>query len=285
MKAGILSIVLCLFLFPSLAQSIKLGIASPLERDELLYESGFRITGTGVQAVIAPSLSDSAFNARKEQIKKMKCEVFMCNVLFPGSIKIAGPDVDEEKALAYLQSVLQRAKEAGIKNLLLGSGGARRLPDGYDKSLATENFIKLCARFANLAQQYEVMIILENLNSTETNFINTLNEAAHVVRSVNHPSFKLNADIYHMMKENESPEEIIKAGDLIVYSELAEREQRTLPGVMKDDFVPYLKALNTVGFKGAIMIEGRTDDFRKDIPRAYKYLKSQLKAAGFKVER
>ena len=78
------------------------------------------------------------------------------------------------------------------------------------------------------------------------------------------------------MKENESPEEIKKAGKLIVYCELAEKETRSLPGVRQDDFRPYLSALKEINYKGPIMIEGNSDNLKRDVPTAYQYLTTQL---------
>jgi sugar phosphate isomerase/epimerase len=258
-------------------QSFQLGMATSLENDSLLYASGFQLTGTTVESLISPTLPDSLFSKKLEQIRKMKCSIFMCNVLFPGSIKIAGPEVEEPVVLDYLESVLQRAKEAGVKNLILGSGGARRLPDGYDQLNAKDDFVPLARKMAELAQQFEVRIILENLNSGETNFLTRLQDAADVVRRVDHPNFRLNADIYHMMRENESPDEIVKAGNLIVYIELAELEGRTLPGVHEQDFTPYFRALKKIKYSGPIMIEGRSENLDKDVPVAFEYLSAQLR--------
>lgn len=262
------------------AQKIpKLGMVSGLENDSLLYAAGFRLIGTTVSSSIAPSLTEEEFSANVQKIKKLKCRLYMCNVLFPGSLKIAGPEVDEEKVLTYLHAVLARAKKAGVKRLILGSGGARRLPDDYDKEKAKIEFAALTRKMAMAAKQYGVTIILENLNSTETNFLNKLSDAADVVRLAAHPNFKLNADIYHMLKEGESAEEIRKAGDLIVYSEIAEKEGRTLPGVQGEDFRPYLKALKDIRYKGPIIIEGRVNNLQTDVPKAYAYLTAQLKEA------
>ncbi|HEV7331547.1 MAG TPA: sugar phosphate isomerase/epimerase family protein [Flavisolibacter sp.] len=253
-----------------------LGMVSSLENDSLLYVSGFRVIGTSVGSLISPSLSEEAFRQNVKKIASLQCELYMCNVLFPPALKIAGPDVEEKKVLDYLDAVLLRAQKAGIKHLVLGSGGARGLPKGYDAVKAKADFTLLAKKMAIAASKHKVTIILENLNSTETNFLNTLRDAADVVRTVNHPSFRLNADIYHMMKENESPEEIRKAGDVIIYSEIAEKETRTLPGMTGDDFRPYLQALKAIGFMGPIMIEGRVNSLHTDVPKAYTALMAQL---------
>ncbi len=255
----------------------KLGMVTGLENDSLLYASGFRLIGTTVGSTISPTLSEEEFLTNRKKIKALRCRLYMCNVLFPGSLKIAGPEVDETKVIVYLQAVLERAQKAGVKHLILGSGSARRLPDGYEKTKAAADFASLCRKMALAARSYGIMIILENLNSTETNFLNKLSEAAAVVRAVDHPFFRLNADIYHMLKEGESPDEIRKAAGLIVYSEIAEKEGRTLPGVAGEDFRPYLKALTDIRFKGPIIIEGKVGDLKADVPRAFQFLSEQLK--------
>ena len=276
---------ICSFFIMSMTQQAtaqklpQLGMVASLTDDSLLYASGFRLIGTSVSNLLGPDISEEQFMANLQKVKATKCKVYMCNVLFPGNLKIAGPDVNEEKVLEHLNFVLRRAKRAGIKKLVLGSGGARKLPDGYNMKKALKDFIFLGRKMGAAAKQHGVTIVLESLNSTETNFINTLKEAATIVRGVGHPAFRLNVDIYHMMKENESPQEIINAKDLIVYCEIAEKEKRTLPGVTGDDFLPYLKALKQIRYSGPIIVEGRVTNLATEAPLAYAYLSAQLKEA------
>ena len=257
----------------------ELGIASSLENDAVLYQSGFRLIGESVGKLVSPNLSPEQICENKSSLKKMKCQVYMCNSFFPGNLKIAGEQVDEQKVLIYADSVFSRAAQLGIKVIVLGSGGARRLPEGYNVQKAEAEFIVLTRKMALLAARYNVRIFLEALNSTETNFITTLKQAAKIVRAVNHPNFRLNADIYHMMKENEPPQHIVEAGDVIVYCEIAEKDERTYPGFKGDDFVPYLKALKKINYNGYIFIEGRWTDLSVEAPLAKAYLEKQLKLA------
>jgi sugar phosphate isomerase/epimerase len=50
-----------------------------------------------------------------------------------------------------------------------------------------------------------------------------------------------------------------------------------LPGVAGEDFRPYLKALKDIRYKGPIIIEGRTNDLKTDVPKAFAFLSGQLK--------
>ena len=270
--------LLCVLLsFRAESQAIpRLGIIASIDQDSLLYASGFELIGESVGRMLSPSLTEAEFQSNIRKIKEAKTKVYVCNVFFPSDLKIAGPEVDEKKVLAYADKVFSRAKKAGIPMIVLGSGGARRLPEHYDYQKATKDFTQLARKIARVAKKHDIMVALESLNSTETNFLTTLEEAAGVVKGVNHPNFRLNADIYHMLKENEPPQHIIDAGDVIAYVELAEEENRTLPGVVGEDFRPYFQALKSIGYQGPMFIEGRVNDPAKEIPQAHKFLTRQL---------
>jgi sugar phosphate isomerase/epimerase len=280
-KIGIfLSAIILTILFSFISNKEKipqLGIVAPIEQDSLIYSSGFRMIGESVGKMLSPSLTEEQFQQNLIRIKKAKCKIYLCNIFFSGGIKIAGPDVNESRVLGYADTVFSRAKRAGIPFIVLGSGGARRIPDGYDTKKAQADFAILCRKIATVAKKYGIMVALESLEATETNFLITLTSAAEVVRAANHSNFKLNADIFHMMREGESAQSIVDAADILVYCEIAEKQKRSLPGVQGDDFKPYLRALRKANYKGHIFIEGNTTNPGNDIPLSFKYLTQQLK--------
>src|SRR6478735_2021884 len=270
-------LIICLFSFNQKKEHIpRLGMIASLDQDSLLYASGFHMLGESVGRMLSPSLTEEQFLQNIERIKNARCKVALCNIFFPGKMKIAGPEVDEQQVLIYAEAVLKRAQQAGVPWIVLGSGGSRRLPDGYDQKKATDDFVVLCRKLAVIAEKYKVMIVLESLETAETNFLLTLKSAAEVVRAVNHPNFKLNADIFHMLREAEAPQSIIDARDVLVYCEIAEKEKRSLPGVQGDDFKPYLRALRKANYKGDIFIEGNTKNPQVEVPASFVYLIKQV---------
>ncbi len=280
LKTGVLLSVMLLVLLlgfsPGKESIPQLGIVAPLEQDSLIYASGFHMLGESVGRMLAPSLTEEQFQLNLSRIKKARCKVLLCNIFFSASMKIAGPAVDEQRVLGYADTVFSRAKKAGISFIVLGSGGARRIPEGYDVKKAQADFALLCRKLAMVAGRYGIIIALESLQSAEANFLISLQSAAAVVRAVDHPNFKLNADIFHMMREGELPQSIVDAADVLVYCEIAEKERRSLPGVQGDDLKPYLRALRKAKYKGYIFIEGNTNDPGKEIPLSFKYLTRQL---------
>ncbi|HTH82904.1 MAG TPA: TIM barrel protein [Mucilaginibacter sp.] len=255
---------------------LALGVVGPIEWDSAIYASGYRMIGESVSKILSPALTEQRFRNNIAKIKQARCRVYMCNILFPPEMKIAGPNVNEQRVLAYADSVFLRADQADIRLIVLGSGTARRIPDGYDAQKAQADFTLLCGKLARLAQKHNIMLALESLEKAETNFLLTLKSTAQVVRAVNNPHFKLNVDIYHMSRENESPQSIIDAADLLIHCEIAEKENRTFPGVKGDDFKPYLRALKKANYKGPIFIEPGGKYTTADMQTGFKYLNREL---------
>ena len=148
--------------------------------------------------------------------------------------------------------------------------------EGFCHQAAKQQFIQLCKRLAPIAQRYNVTIVIEPLNSGETNFINTLSEGAAIVRAVNHPNIQLLADIFHMKRENEPASSIITYGAYLRHVHIAEKENRTPPGITGDDFTEFFRALKQIGYTGNIAIEVRFEDFETQAPIVLQAMKQQF---------
>lgn len=202
--------------------------------------------------------------------------MYACNIFIPTELKVVGPLINEADILAYVDKVFARAREAGLTMIIWGSGGSRRVPEGFDNAEAKRQFISIAKKIAPIASKYDIVLALENLNRTETNFINSVEEALEIVKAVNHKNLRLCVDIYHMLKENESPDAIAAAAGYVVYCEVAEKDRRTPPGTHGDNFVPYLMALKKIGFNGKIVIECHWSSVEKQGKPAYDELQKQI---------
>jgi len=280
-RITIVLLLLSIFLFSFQLEKktyLRLGIVAPIDKDSLVFSAGFKIFGESVGRMISPSLSEEKFKQNLELIRNAKGKLYMCNVMFPGQMKIAGPDVVEKDVLAYAEVLFSRAEQAKVSVIVLGSGTARKIPDGYEVEKAKADFVLLCKKLAASAGKHHVKIALENLQSQETNFITNVKTAAEIVRAVNHPNFGLNADIFHMRRESESYQSIIDAADVLIHCEIAEHEARTLPGIKGDDFKPYLRALKEAKYKGPVFIEAGINYTPVQIAESYQFLTKQIEA-------
>ena len=266
-------------LAPSLhAQQIpEIGIVQNIENDSLLHRFGYRYLVESVGKLISPrTVTDEQFQTNVSKIKSLRVPMYAFNIFIPGELKTVGPDVNETAILEYVNNVFQRCQAAGVNKIIWGSGGSRRVPDGFDRNKAKDQFVSIARKIATEASRYNITLALENLNSTETNFITTVSEALDVVKSVDHKNLRLCVDVYHMLKEGESPASILKTKGYVIYCEVAERDGRTPPGVQGDDFRPYFTALKKVGYNDKIMIECRWEDVSKQGGMAFQKLQSQI---------
>ena len=255
----------------------EIGIVADFEQDSLLHANGYNYLVESIVKCFSPiKISDQQFEEKLKQFRSLQTSVLAMNIFMPGDMKLVGPDVKEGAILAYAKTVFERCKRAGITMVIWGSGGARRVPDGFDYNKAKEQFINIAGKVSVLAKKHKINLALENLNSTETNFINTAEEAFEVVNKVDQSNFWLCVDIYHMLMEGEQPSVIAKTKKKLIHVDIAEKVKRAPPGVAGDDFRPYLTELKKVGYSRKIVLECRWDNFPQQVSSARENLQKQI---------
>ncbi len=254
----------------------KLGVCSSLKNAEILKTAGADYIEAGVRRYLIPTESDEKFGEKFAAFKQSALPIYSCNGFLPGSLKSTGADAVHDKILDYAEVAFRRAQQSGIKIIVFGSGGSRKIPEGFDAGQGRKQFISLLKRMGPIAKKYGVTVVIEPLNKKECNFINTVSEGTDIARQVGHANIKVLADFYHMMRENEGPESILKAGKDLRHCHIAELRGRTPPGVNGDDFTGYFQALKTIGYKGRISIECRWKDLNEQAPKAVETLKEQI---------
>jgi hypothetical protein len=265
-----------------LAQRPQIGAAIPHTEAHLAASAGYAGIIDNLSKNLSPSqVSYASARAFLKNTETLPCPMYAYNIFIPAEYKLVGPNVNEPKVLAYVDSILARLATSPSKLVIWGSGGARRIPEGWPKTKATKQFVSIAKKIAEIAQNHGITLSLESLNSTETNFLNTVAEALYVVKKVNHPALRLNVDIYHMMMDHEGPEIILKTKKYINHVEIAEPNGRTAPGVQGTDFKPYFSALKKINYNRMIAIEGRWASFESIAAPAKAYLELQLSAVGY----
>lgn len=262
----------------SFASPPEYAVCTNVANYPLVKETGYDYVESNV-AYLMPDKSDAEFQEHLNEINRVHAKIISCTSFIPSSFPLTGPETKQEEAKVWAETALRRAGLVKIPYIILGSGKARNVPENFCKERATEQFVYFCTQIAPLAEKYGVTILIEPLNRSETNLVNSLEEGAAIVEAVDHPNVQLLCDIYHMMRENEPASEIVKYGKFIRHCHIAEKEERTSPGRKGDDFGPYFHALKEIGYKGCISIECRWQDFNNEIQPALTYMQSQWLAS------
>jgi sugar phosphate isomerase/epimerase len=254
----------------------KIGVCTSYENNRILEEAGYAYIEESVQNFLIPLDDESTFNGKLEKFKSSHLLISACNSFIPGKLKSTGPDAQHEEILKYAETAFRRAQVTGIGIIVFGSSGSRNIPEGFPVQEGLDQFISLCSKIAPIAQKYQVTIALEPLNKSESNIINSVAEGAEIVRTVNHKNFRLLADIFHMQRQNEGPDSIIRNGDLIRHIHIAENAGREAPGVSKEDFTPFFRALKEIDYKGLMSIECSWKDISLQAGPALSELRRQI---------
>lgn len=186
-----------------------------------------------------------------------------CN-LIPGHLGLVGDKVDPEAIRSYLRFVLPIMASFGVRHLVLGSAKSRMLPAGMALGEGKAQFrqiLKTC--LLPMARRFAMDILIEPLNRTECNLLNTLEESAVFVRETNEPDLLLMADLYHMEKNGEKAETLTDALPLIRHLHIAGKD-RSLPS---EGFDPYLSScirlIRESGYDGTVSFETVDGDIQK----------------------
>ena len=167
-----------------------------------------------------------------------------------------------------------------MKTIVWGSGVARRIPQGFSRDEAREQFLRAVTSYAPLAERHGVLIVIEPVARTDSNFISSLADGADIVHSVGHPSVRLLADNFHMAIEEESPTEIERFKDILEHVHLSEIKRRGVPGTTSYDLRPYLQALKNIGYDKTLVLEPEWTDVTTEPALGLRTLRAQMADVG-----
>jgi sugar phosphate isomerase/epimerase len=255
-----------------------IGLTGRDDRAALGKEAGFDYLVGSVGASLVPERGDAEFESRRKQLAALPLPVRACNVFLREPLRATGPDADHEAIAGYAQKVFRRAREAGVERIVFGSADARRVPKGFPPDRARAQFVALLKRLGPLAAAEGILVVPENLNRGECNFVNRVAELAPIVAEVDQPSIRMTADLYHMAREDEDPQALAAAIPWLAHVEIAEKAKRTVPGTLRDDFRPYFRELVRGGWHGWLNVEAAPatlDGYRS----MFAYLEEQIRDA------
>src|SRR5437773_1425828 len=168
---------------------MQFGICTTVEQSAAAKSAGWDFVEECVQTFLQGEVADAQWKGL-ERAKASALPVPSANMLVPGSLKITGPEANLEKLRDYMARVVDRAAKIGMRTLVFGSGGARNVPEGFDRDDAWDQIAEFAQLSADLARQHNITIVLEPLNRTECNIVNSVKEAMTYVTAINHPNLQ-----------------------------------------------------------------------------------------------
>jgi sugar phosphate isomerase/epimerase len=159
-----------------------------------------------------------------------------------------------QKSVDVLRASVDLCAEMGGSYLVHGSPAQRRVATPDDAARAEEAWILAGEQAASARVAY----CLEPLAKPDCNFVNTLDEAAEVVRRLGNPALRTMVDtLAASLMEPEPVADAIRRWmptGLLAHVQFNDRNRRG-PGQGDDRFAPVVKALRETGYGGWIAME------------------------------
>lgn len=208
------------------------------------------------------TLDEDGFAALRAEAALLPFVPETWNVLLPGTLKIVGPDADLAALAAYAETAFARVAALGGDLCVFGSGGARTIPDGWDRAEGRRQFVAACRALVPVAAAHGVTLALEPLRQAETNLVNTVTDGLALLDEVGDERLAILADLYHMLEEGEDLAVVRDAAPRLAHVHVAAQGTRTLPTATTDGAVmaAFLRELHAIGYERRVSIECQWED-------------------------
>jgi sugar phosphate isomerase/epimerase len=253
---------------------MQFGVCGDFKMMALAAKAGFQFGEESVGGLLKPREPRGAFLAALADVRSSGIPCPVVNCFVPGDLKITGPTVDQAALRAYVATTFERAQEAGVDTIVFGSGGARRIPDGYDEGAAHGQLVWFLTMLAPLAANRRVKVVIEPLHMKECNVLTTVRECAALAREVSHPNVGLLVDAFHHARDNDSFDDIAANGGLLAHVHIATNANRLAPGAEPHDFGRFFATLRQARYTGRVSIEAGIPDPEKTLPAALALMRS-----------
>lgn len=253
-------------------RQVQVGLCTGLSGIDAAKSAGFDYVELSTSEIAA--LSDADYESASARIKALGLAVPVTNLFLPATVKVTGPDVDRDLQLRYVRKAFERLSRIGTGLVVFGSGGARRVPDGFSRDEAFKQLVDFGRRAAAEARRHDITIAIEPLRRQETNIINSAAEGLELVNAVDDPGFQLMIDFYHLASEGEDPAIVLRAREHIRHLHMANPQGRVFPLAWDEfDYAPFFANLRAIGYDRRISVEATTKELPVEAPQAIALLR------------
>jgi len=171
-------------------------------------------------------------------------------------LHVTHPDVEVRRRTAqYFCDLVDFCADLGGQSIVVGSPKQRDVMPGVTFQQAWEWATEVFRPAVQQAAGRDVVICIEPLAPSETNFINTAEQAIAFVKQVDSPNFKIILDVKAMSSESKPiPQVIRESWPYFAYFHANDQNLKG-PGFGEVDFHPIAAALREVGYEGYVSVE------------------------------
>src|SRR5215813_2184939 len=177
-------------------------------------------------------------------------------LITPKWLHVTTPDAKvRNDSWDYVRKLTDLCADLGGKIMVFGSP-KQRTSQGIPAKLAVNHLVEGMARVAPHAGQRGVTICMEPIPSNQScDVVNTMQEAAEVVKRVGHRAIQSMFDVHNTSDEKETADRLIRKYSRIIRHVHINEMDGSYPGTRGYDFKPVFSALKVIGYRGWTSLE------------------------------
>ena len=232
---------------------------SPLT-DERLAELAPRIRAWGFSTIELPieNLGDWDPIRTKDLLQQLGLSATTCLVMPPGRDLVTDNRMVVVGTQEYLKGCLDMAAAIGatvVAGPAYAPVGRTWLMSADERKTTITRLVESLKPVVAYAEKQQVAIGIEPLNRYETSLINTVEQAMHIVESIDSPMCGVALDTFHMNIEEKDPAAAIRSAKGRIAHVQVCGNDRGAPGNDHTDWPSILDALAAAEYRGPLCIE------------------------------
>ncbi len=184
---------------------------------EIIGNAGYTGVEIATFTLVENSVSELSSERRQQMVRAMQDNDIECAGLHwllsppPKGLHFTTPDAKvRQRTVEYLDQLIDFCGDLNGEVMVFGSPNQRSTVKGATVEETTKYFADGLAKVADHARERGVKILIEPLDKSQTNVVNTLAQAAKVAEMVDHPAIDLIFDFHNTKDETESFETLVK---------------------------------------------------------------------------
>lgn len=179
----------------------------------------------------------------------------------PGLKATAAEPAERSRTWNYVHRCIELCADLAAENrygggvIVLGSPKQRSTPPGMSAAEGTQILTDELRRAASAAERLGVTLLIEAIPSTDTNLVNTLEEAVAVVRAVGSSRVQTMFDVHNAADETDSHAALLRRFLFYIRHVHVNESDGGEPGAGNYDFNQLLSVLRELGYAGWISVE------------------------------
>lgn len=234
-----------------------------VEQCKLVGKAGYQGIEVAPFSLVKNDVGDLTAGDRRDMLAAMKDSGLTCAGLHwllmppPPGLHCTTPDqAVRQKSWDYVRRLVDFCADLQGPVMVFGSPKQRNA-QGISVEQAVGHLIEGLRSVADHAASRNVSILIEPLDHTQTDVINTMAEGAKVVAAINHPAIKTMFDFHNTLDEKEPFDVLIrKYFDMIGHVHVQEMDGKYLgAGTGVIDFAKSFQTLKELGYDRWVSVE------------------------------